>query len=742
MSQKEEAFRKRLLETFRIEAAEHLKAMSSGLLELEKADAPEKRQAIVETVFREAHSLKGAARAVNVSSIETTCQSMESVLAALKRGEAAISPSLLDALNRAVSGLEKLYSAADFGQSDEARPRGLVRHLESALKKSDRPVPAAPLETPAPAAPEQGKIALSAERPAVNDTIRIATSKLDAILLQAEELVFAKLAAAQLAADLRIVQNAMRMWKKKSGRLHSTRPAHLSANDNDAGGLADEQRSFFSEFDNHLNQLTHTAASHQHVLSHMVDHLLDETKKAAMQSFSSLLDLFPLLVHTLARDQDKQAELVIHGADIEVDRRILEEMKDPLIHAIRNCIDHGIEAPQVRAQANKQAVGRISIAISPKGGSKVEILVADDGAGIDIDKVKAAVVKHGLLAPEDAQALDEQAAMAFIFESGLTTSPIITDISGRGLGLAILREKAEKLGGQISVETRRNAGTTLRVLLPLALATFRGVLVETGDRSFICPSFHVERVLRIKREHIKTVENRETIELDKKAVALVRLDDVLKLARKPSAAEQSDLLSVVLLRYADIRIGFAVDRIVSEQEFLVKSLGSQLARVANIAGATMLGDGHLTPVLNVADLMQSASKTGPAPAAAQITSRERRSVLVVEDSITTRMLLKNILEANGWTVRTAVDGVDALTTLKIAPCDLVVSDVDMPRMNGFDLTARIRADNNLAELPVVLVTGLESREDRERGIDVGANAYIVKSNFDQSKLIEVMSGLV
>lgn len=726
MSQKEEAFRKRLLETFRIEAAEHLKAMSSGLLELEKADAPEKRQAIVETIFREAHSLKGAARAVNVSSIETTCQSMESVLAALKRREAAIAPSLLDALNRAVSGLEKLYSAADFGQSDEARPLilGLVRHLESALK-SERSAPASPLKTPAPAAPEQGKIAIPAGRPAVADTIRIATGKLDAILFQAEELVSAKLAAAQLTADLRAVQSTVRLWKK-----------------NDAGGFADEQRSFLSEFDNHLSRLTHAAASHQHVLSHMVDHLLDETKKAAMQSFSSLLDLFPRLVHTLARDQGKQAELVIHGADIEVDRRILEEMKDPLIHAIRNCIDHGIEAPQVRVQANKQAVGRISIAISPKGGSKVEILVADDGAGIDLDKVKAAVIKNGLLAPENAQALDEQAAMALIFESGLTTSPIITDISGRGLGLAILREKTEKLGGQISVDTRRNAGTTLRIVLPLALATFRGVLVQTGERSFVCPSLHVERVLRIKREHIKTVENRETIELDQKAVALVRLADALKLTRKPSTAEQSDLLFVVLLRYADTRIGFAVDRIVSEQEFLVKSLGSQLARVMNIAGATMLGDGQLIPVLNIADLMQSASKTGAAPAAARIVTKERRSVLVVEDSITTRMLLKNILEASGWNVRTAVDGVDALTTLKTIPCDLVVSDVDMPRMNGFDLTARIRADRKLAELPVVLVTALESREDKERGIDVGANAYIVKSSFDQSKLIEVMSSLI
>jgi len=740
VSQKEEAFRKRLLETFRIEAAEHLKAMSSGLLELEKADTPEKCQVIVEAVFREVHSLKGAARAVNVSSIETTCQSMESVLAAIKRGKAVISPSLLDALNGAVSGLGKFYSAADFGQNDEARPLvlRLVRHLEGALK-SEQPALAAPPETPAPA-PEQGKIAMSAERPAITDTIRIATDKLDAILLQAEELVSAKLAATQLATDLRAVQGAMRMWKRKSGRLHSTYPAYLPAND--AGGLADEQRSFLSKFDNHLSQLTHTAARHQHVLSHMVDHLLDETKKAAMQSFSSLLDLFPLLVRTLARDQGKQAELVIHGADIEVDRRILEEMKDPLIHAIRNCIDHGIEAPQVRAQTNKQAIGRISIAISQKGGSKVEILVADDGAGIDLDNVKAAVVKHGLLTPENAQALDEQAAAALIFESGLTTSPIITDISGRGLGLAILREKAEKLGGQISVETRRNAGTTLRIVLPLALATFRGVLVQTGERSFICPSFHVERVLRIKREHIKTVENRETIELDQKAVALVRLDDVLKLARKPSAAAQSDLLFVVLLRYADTRIGFVVDRIVSEQEFMVKSLGSQLARVANIAGATMLADGHLAPVLNVADLMQSASKAGLAPAAARIAPRERRCVLVVEDSITTRMLLKSILEASGWIVRTAVDGIDALTTLKIEPCDLVVSDVDMPRMNGFDLTARIRADRKLAELPVVLVTALESREDRERGIDVGANAYIVKSSFDQSKLIEVMSGLV
>ena len=318
---------------------------------------------------------------------------------------------------------------------------------------------------------------------------------------------------------------------------------------------------------------------------------------------------------------------------------------------------------------------------------------------------------------------------------------MITEISGRGLGLAIVREKAEKVGGAVSLETQPGVGTTFRLILPLTLARFRGVLVRVGESLFVLPTRYVQRVLRVSSDEIKSAENRETIQINGRAASAVRLSDVLEITQTSTDIDPKRKIPVVVLTWAGEQIGFFVDEILDEQEVLVKSLGKQLPHVRNIAGATVLGTGKVLPVLNVADLMHSAVKIAPVSAAHE-TEEAPKSILVAEDSITSRTLLKNILEFAGYKVKTAIDGAEALAVLATEPFDLVVSDVEMPRMSGFDLTARIRADKRLAELPVVLVTGLDSRQDREHGVDVGASAYIVKSSFDQGNLLEVVRRLI
>jgi two-component system chemotaxis sensor kinase CheA len=321
---------------------------------------------------------------------------------------------------------------------------------------------------------------------------------------------------------------------------------------------------------------------------------------------------------------------------------------------------------------------------------------------------------------------------------------MITRVSGRGLGLAIVREKAEKLGGRVAIESRRGSGTTIRMTLPLTLATFRGVLVESARRLFILPTAQVERVARFKPQEVQTVEGRRTLVLNGRAVALVDLAEVLQLPSTPHKPGAPEATPVLVLGAGEQRVAFAVDAVLDEREVLVKRLAKPLSRVRNIAGATVLGSGEVAPILNVADLLKSARTAGAGlrtvPAATPSATPAKR-ILVVEDSITSRTLLKGILESAGYDVKTAVDGIDGFTALRAEHFDLVVSDVEMPRMNGFDLTARIRADRALAEVPVVLVTALESREDRERGIDVGANAYLVKSSLDQSDLLEALRRL-
>ncbi len=296
-------------------------------------------------------------------------------------------------------------------------------------------------------------------------------------------------------------------------------------------------------------------------------------------------------------------------------------------------------------------------------------------------------------------------------------------------------QKTEKLGGNIEVDPG-GSGMVFRLVLPLTLATFRGVLVRAGGRLFVIPSASIAKAARVERKEIRLVENVESAEIEGKAVALFSLVAVLGIAGPQSKA---DPVKVIVLGREGAHFGFKVDEILGEQEVLVKTLGPQLVRVRNVAGACLLGTGEIVPVLNASDLMKSASARSVTPS---LEEEKFKAILVVEDSITSRTLLKGILESAGYRVDTAVDGVDALNHLKKGSFDLVVSDVDMPRMNGFELTARIRADENLSSLPVVLVTALDSREHRERGIEAGANAYIVKGGFDRGNLVETVGRLI
>jgi len=765
MALQDKEFQKKLLDTFRIEAREHLDGLSSDLIELEKAPA-ERHGELVETVFRRAHSLKGAARAVNLRDVESVCQALESVFAALKARKKTPSPRLFDLLQDAVNGLEALLSQTDAGPSSAggAAVESLIQRLQRSLPGSAKPHKRdrARHRDGAAMDPKADPLLPAAEgRAPTLETVRVPVSRLDALFLQTEELLAMKLAATQRSGELAGLFQRLTLWSREWAKVRPFVRSwrfQAAANGHDgpisAPGTQEKRVMEFLEWNREfmeslsIDVTSHTANARQNErsLGGMVDQLIEEMKKVLMLSFSSLLDIFPRLVREISREQGKEVELLAEGGEIEIDRRILEEMKDPLIHIVRNCLDHGIEKPEVRENQGKPRRGTIAIRVSPRENQKVEIAVSDDGAGIEAEAVKATAGRMGILKKEDAEGISDENALALVFQSGLSTTPIITDISGRGLGLAIVREKVDSLGGTIAIDSRRGEGTTFRILLPLTLATFRGIIFELGDRLFVLPTSSVERVLHVAASEVKTVENRESIQFNGRAVSLVAARDLLEIARARSQGDAPDRLQVIVLCDGSNRVAFQVDRILDEQEVLVKSLGKQLSRLRFIAGATILGNGKVVPILHVRDLMHAAESGAFAPAAtsgsAEDSATTRRRLLVVEDSITSRSLLKSILESAGYAVDTAVDGIDGFTKLRGSRFDLVVSDVDMPRMNGFGLTAKIRADKSLAELPVVLVTALESREDKERGIDAGANAYIVKSSFDQSNLLEVIQRLI
>lgn len=736
MPENDEEFLKLLREAFGVESAEHLQAMSAALLALEGAPPGERQREFTETVFREAHSLKGAARSVDRGDIESICQVLESVFQSWKKCGVPAAAGIFDTLSETLDFIKELLVKPQPAGRQASALIQRLRALENDAASGVLPVPE----------PSAGGESEPLPAPiVVGETIRIATAKMDALLLQAEEMIAVKNTADEQAGELRTIGRMMESWNKEwakaSPELQRLRTA-MERSQSTSSRLFDFlewNHSYLRSIEERVAALAKNAEKDRRMAKDMVDNLLNDAKRLVMLPLATLLDAFPRQVRDLARDQDKQVELVLQGREIEIDKRILEQMKDPLMHLIRNAVDHGLEKPAVRAGQHKTERGVLSIVVSQVDASKVEIVVSDDGAGIDLAAVRAAARKAG---KAEAATESERDALELIFQSGISTNTMITEISGRGLGMAIVREKVEKLGGNVEVESQFGRGTRFRIVLPVTLATFKGLLVSAGGQEFILPITNVERVLRVAPEEIKTVENREMISWESRALSLVRLATVLGLTER-EGHEETRYLQTVILSAGETKIAFVVEEVRHEQEVLIKPLQKPLVAVRNIAAATVLGSGRAILILNVPDLLQSAARSGAGAAIpAALSETKAKTILVTDDSMTSRMLIKNILMAAGYGVKTAIDGLEALTTLRAQTFDLVVSDVEMPRMNGFDLTEKIRADRRLAQTPVVLVTALETPEDRERGIDVGANAYIVKSSFDQSNLLEIVERLI
>lgn len=787
---KKEEFLKKLLVTFRIEAEENLTNMSANLIKLEKKPSDSHSAELIEIIFRQAHSLKGASRAVNLSEIESVCQSFESVMSALKNKIIQLNPKIFDVLQQTVDIINDLLNSSEERINSELKNRisDVLRNLsmveagkseEIEIKKSEPKTttlaePVSEKEkkdavsdikkeetvissiNKKSAVTSEKETVLSTKKPSA-ETIRVSIKKLDKLLFQAEEMLLLKLTSTQQIENLRLAQDKLTIWKKESVEVFSSvrNIKQIFEKKEKEGTLPKEEQdiikiiqfyewsvSHIKMLEDELIELRNFSDQQAYSSSAKIEALLDDVKEIITVPFSMLLDVFPKAVRDISKDIGKEVDFVVIGEDTEIDRRILEDIRQPLMHILRNCIDYGIEKPDVRIKKNKPPKGTITFNVKRLENNKILVQISDDGAGINIEKLRNLYIKNEKVSAEEAAKIQKKELLYYIFKSGVSTSDMVTDISGRGLGLAIVQENIEQLGGAIIIESEKDKGTTLNLELPLSLVTFRGVIIKVSDREFVVPTAKIQRVLRLNRKEVKTVENRATMTLDGHVIPFVSLSSILEL---PIKENDSEYVQTLIFGSKNKKISFAIDEIVNEQEVLVKNFNKHLARVRNISGATVLGSGKVVPILNISDLLKSALKPmaiAIKQKASEETEEVKKSVLVVEDSITSRMLLKNILETAGYVVTTAIDGIDGFTKLKESNFNAVVSDIEMPRMNGFDLTAKIRSDKVLSEMPVLLVTSLSKREDRERGIDVGANAYIIKSSFDQSNLLEILERLI
>lgn len=597
------------------------------------------------------------------------------------------------------------------------------------------------------------------------ETIRVEPSKLDSLLAMAGELIVATTRAHRGRGDFEAL---VTLWEDESKNVAARRRAigelervvgrHSTTASEDvvreAAPALLEMRRLLERAEDRLSALTallsRLRAAYDDVarLDGVAGEMEEAIRGVRLLPLSTLFALFPRLVRDLAKSQEKEVLFIIEGGDTTADKRILEELKDPLMHMVRNAIDHGIETPFERERAGKPVEARLVLR-AVQTATQVRVELRDDGRGLDEVAIARSAVRKGLVEAGEVAVLTGEQVRELIFAPGFSTSATITDVSGRGVGLDVVRANVQRLRGTIEVESVYGQGTLFRLTLPVTLATTRVLLVRAGAHLYALPVEAVQSVQLIADNEVFPLQGRPSVALDGAPVPLARLTDLLQMPPAPPArgeARDKPAQPCIILMQGSERLGVWVDSVVDEQEIILKPLGALLQNVPHLAGATILDTGDVALVLAHADLFKSASRGGTVVANKALESSvsletEPKRVLLVEDSITTRTQEKRILEGAGYRVTVAVDGLDGWNKLAAGEFDAVVSDVEMPNMDGLALAARIRQDEKYRELPIILVTSLSSEADRKRGVEVGANAYITKGGFDQKALLDTLKRL-
>ncbi len=723
---------RQLLETFRVQMEERLQTITSDLLALERHDEPGARAPLLESMFRAAHNIKGAARGVGLEASAELAHAIEDLFAAWKRGERGVEPGAVDACLRALDALRSMVETEALGSGLDHS----VDTLRDELHALAQGLPAEPSTPPSAPAPAPAPPAIA------GDSIRLPVERLDRIADLSEEIQIAKIRLDDHHAGIRHLRDEASQLRKMLERLlvpAAARPAQSAGFSRDRlSDALDRVLDLERHAQNQYEGLGTTVA----LLRPAAGSLRDNARALRMVPAATVLTPLTRSVRDLARELGKEASLALVGEQIEMDRAILQALRDPLMHLLRNANDHGIEPPGVRRAGGKPESGRITVTLAREGGS-VHITVADDGAGIDPDRVKEQARNRGIASPEEIDAMDRTAAFDLVFRPGFSTREEVGVVSGRGVGLDVVRVNLQALQGRATVDSTPGKGTRFHLDLPLTLAGEHGLLVAAGGRQFAIPSQYVSRLLELLPDEISDLEATQVVHVGKDAIPLRDLGQLLRLGDM-SAPSEGEPIRVVIVHRGWKRMALRVENVLGEREMVVKPLAPPLARTRFFAGGTMGREGNTILVLEVADLIAAMEAGSSAPLAIKRAraAEPGRHILVVDDSITTRTLEESILSSAGFRVTTAADAEGAWELLRRESFDLVITDIEMPGMNGFELTRRIKTEERLAQVPVIIVTSLAREEDRRLGLEVRADAYIVKSSFESRELLETIGQLL
>jgi two-component system, chemotaxis family, sensor kinase CheA len=755
---------------YKVASADHIQKIEAGLLHLEKNPVD---GAKLEQLLRETHSLKGDSRMLGVKDAETLTHQMEDILGAVKRGERVLTPPVFERLYLGLDAIRKIAQEAVTGQSagisvfhvlaqlmgadsDEALPEMQETVAEtngaaSAQRLREQPVVFNDaVGTSEPVIPASEALAQVSDYQI--DTIRVESQKLDKLLTQASELLVTK---GQLGDRLSEIDQILALWEEWNRETFVSRMTYDEIERRLQTPELQPLQNFYNLVETRLeqlgallNRLRSTTFEDNAKLETVATELESGIHSLRLLPFSTIFNLFPRTVRDLAKQQGKEVNLVLEGGDTSVDKRILEEMKDPLLHLLRNAIDHGIETPQERQSAGKPPVATLRLR-GYQVGSTVSIEVIDDGRGLDVNAIKQAAKQRGIRSTQELAQMSTAEIQALIFAPGFSTRTAVTEISGRGVGLDVVRDNVERLKGSIQVEFTPGKGCLFRITLNSSLSTTDALIVQVSQHPYAVPVSFVEAMQLVSPQEVFTTGGSQTLPFQGESVTVTWLADLLGLPVQAPASTKalrsaSKTIPCIILRIGSERLALLVDTIMEQQYIVLKPQSLLLKRIRNISGATILGTGEVCMVLNPPDLFKSARKAIASVTVKELTEQAqvKQKILLVEDSIPIRTQMKRILEGAGYDVTAAVDGEDGFNKLRAGSFVAVVSDVQMPNLDGLGLTARIRQFQEYQNLPVILVTTLASEEDKLQGAEAGASAYITKGDFEQGILLDTLRRLI
>ena len=729
-----------LREIYYLASQKRLQQLEAGLSRLEKYPQD---QATLDKLLREAHSLKGDSRSVELKEVETLTHSIEEVIEGIKQQRVTLTAQLSDYLYQGLDAINLLVEEAVTGTPSKVEVTPVQEQLLKAVTDFQllESGVAQVSETIAKAATPSSSSSKPDDSYQI-DSIRVATEDLDALVNQAEELTVTRIRLTQALAEIEEIATLWEEWQDlhRQGQSSPSYSEEISANSN----------SYQERLEAKINFLRSSAQEDTTKLDLVGRELEEKIRTLRLLPLSTLFQTFPRMVRNLAKEQEKQVELLIEGEETRVDKRILEEIKDSLTHMIRNAIDHGIETPKEREKIGKSPVATICL----KGyqrGSNIFIEVIDDGRGLDIEKIKQTAVKRRLYELEELESMSPSQIYNLIFAPGFSTRSFITEISGRGIGLDVVRTNVERLKGNVEIESTPWQGSTFRLQLGTSLTAANVLLFEVQGIVHALPIEFMQRTLLVSPEQIVVREGREIVEFDDQVIPVASLAELLELSNSPAYTQptqleksKNNLRPTIVIKVGEEQAGFFVDRVFDTQEMIVKPQSQLLKRVRNIAGATILPTGEVCTILNSLDLLKSLDRNISSKVVKKPSNKVDRkpAVLLVEDSILVRIQEQRLLEKAGYEVIVAEDGLIGYEMLRSYDFDAVVSDVEMPHLDGLSLTAKIRQHPEYKELPIILVTTLAAEKDKQRGAKAGASAYIIKGKFNQDVLLEILERLI